>query len=226
MNTDIQILSIVQIALIGILVVLGMFFLWRKIQRLEQKLEALAGQMEHFVAPVAQATAPASASGGAAPSPASQAYSAPHTFEFEELPLEGYTGDDGEDYDDEDEDDEDGEDGLFGLNPEEEAIVQRMFKDGGASGSEGKTAQTAFMVFSPFGFSTSPHPPSAPPVVHIEEEGDGDGEAETESNARLPSKTKLSKMNIEQLKEYLSRHQRSTEGTKKQLFERALETIR
>ena len=38
---DTQILSVIQIALIGILVVIGLFLLWRKIHRLEEKIQIL-----------------------------------------------------------------------------------------------------------------------------------------------------------------------------------------
>ena len=242
MTPDIQILSIVQIALIGILVVLGMFFLWRKIQRLEQKLESVSGQMEHLLSPAfsASPTSGASPASGASPTSgaslapgaskgASPAFSASPACPFSLGATSSPTmEEDGDEFDFDDEDDEGEADGeMFGLNPEEEAIVQRIFQEGGSVNMGGNGASAAFMVFSPFGFnSTPPATQSNPPVVQIEEEGDVEVDAETESSVRLPSKTKLSKMNIEQLKDYLSQHQLSTDGTKKQLFERALETIR
>lgn len=241
MTPDIQILSIVQIALIGILVVLGMFFLWRKIQRLEQKVEALGGQMEHCLgdASVAGGVSVASGvsvcpvahkpAGGAVASGDKNPYigfvpSAAAAEYDDGYGDDGYGDDEDEDYD---ENDEAAEDNLFALNAEEEAIVQRMLS--GGAGGDPETAAT-FMVFSPFGF-TAPSASSAPsaPQVKIEEADADDANAETESVSvsvsRPMTKTKLSKMNVEQLKTYLAAHHQPTEGTKKQLFERALETI-
>lgn len=205
MTPDIQILSIVQIAMIGILVVLGMFFMWRKIQRLEQKLEAFAGQLEHLYA------APAPPAAMPAPQPTTDYCPSPYDADAD--PDNEY---------DEDADADADEDDLFALNPEEEAIVQRIFKDGAANAAAGGNA--AFMVFSPFGYAA---PSAAPPVVQIEEAATDADEAESvaTTTTRLPSKTKLSKMNVEQLKEYLTQHQLPTDGTRKQLLERALETL-
>jgi hypothetical protein len=202
MTPDIQILSIVQIAMIGILVVLGMFFMWRKIQRLEQKLEAFAGQLEHLYA---------------APAPTQDVCPSPYKH-YDTNAVQDADAD--ADYDD-DADAE--EDDLFALNPEEEAIVQRIFNDGAANAAAGGNA--AFMVFSPFGYAASPTATPSPPVVQIEEaEGSADAES-IATSTRLPSKTKLSKMNVEQLKDYLAQHQLPTDGTRKQLLERALETL-
>lgn len=231
MTPDIQILSIVQIALIGILVVIGMFFLWRKIQRLEQKVEALGGQMEHCMGGVC----PAMSQGSAAPV-APVASGTPNTYVgFAPSKPAGatatYDEDDEDDEDDgygDDEDDGYGDEGdMFSLNADEEAIVQRMLQGGGMSPEMTQDAAATFMVFSPFGFKTAPTAPVAAPKVEIEDICDGDAAdaAETESVSRPMTKTKLSKMNVEQLKAYLTEHQCATDGTKKQLFERALETI-
>lgn len=211
MTPDIQILSIVQIALIGILVVIGMFFLWRKIQRLEQKVEALGGQMEHCMGGGTQvgmheACCPMMGS-AAVPSKPAPTYPTEVAYDSTE--------------DDEDDDAED----IFSLNAEEEAIVQRMFQ-GGAVGAPDMSPETAatFMVFSPFGFNNAPT--TASPIVEIHDTTDvADTATDTESVARPITKTKLSKMNVEQLKAYLADHQCPTDGTKKQLFERAIETI-
>lgn len=218
MTPDIQILSIVQIALIGILVVLGMFFLWRKIQRLEQKVEALDGQLAHAVG------CPVAPSGALKPSsaPAVAPQVGAGVGGYEPLVEDNGYGDEEEDEDDGYGDDgygDDDEGDMFALNAAEEAIVQRMFQDSGET-------NTAFMVFSPFGMK--PTAPTTAPQVEIhdcETEPEADAATETESVSRPMTKTKLSKMNVEQLKAYLSTHHASTEGTKKQLYERAVETI-
>lgn len=225
MTPDIQILSVVQIALIGILVVLGMFFLWRKIQRLEAKVEALSGQLSHCMGGVAEV--------GPKPERAASIYTA------------------GAGYADEDADeDEDADAAMFGLDDNEEAIVQRILQGSMDDGGSG-----AFMFFSPFAGGMGPPGSSSVPVVHIEDadadadaggagaDGGGEGagagegaEAEAdESGSEAPTQTtmtlrptsrsRLARMNVEQLKSYLSQHQLSTEGTKKQLLERAMETI-
>lgn len=230
MTPDIQILSVVQIALIGILVVLGMFFLWRKIQRLEAKVEALGGQLSHCMG------------GGAGVEPERKAAS---IYAAGAGAGAGYEDEDADaDYEDED---ADADAAMFGLNDNEEAIVQRILQGSMDDGSNGGGG-AAFMFFSPFAGGMGTPGTSSVPVVHIEDAdvGGADGangaggvgagdEGADESGSEAPTQTtmtlrpasrsRLARMNVEQLKGYLAQHQLSTEGTKKQLLERAMETI-
>jgi hypothetical protein len=264
LTPDTQIISIIQIALIGILVVLGLFFLWRKIQRLEHRVESLQGMLEHCSLCPATATAPLATAAPpqpilVAPGQAAQAaaqlggtlspkrrFGVYEAAEYKE-PVSGADEDyaeaddeydeDETNYEDgnaEDEDDEGDDDDDYGieLNPEEEAAIQRIFKNSllnGLADSLGAAAggDAAFMVFNPFGFNQHPQmveepveeaPLNAPIIEEIPTDAD------TTTGTRW-TKSKLTKMNVEQLKDVLTRHHLSTEGTKKQLFERALEHL-
>jgi hypothetical protein len=227
MSPDTQIISIIQIALIGILVVLGLFFLWRKIQRLEQRVEGLQGMLEHCsLCPVAGSVGGAINAGLSAnvkPKSPVRQFGVYEAVAAPEADADADADDDTAEYADDEEEEEYGID----LNPEEEAAIQRIFK-------ESLGGDATFMVFNPFGFATAVGgatttvpvhtvlPESSSPV--IEEVTMEETDADTTTGTRF-TKTKLSKMNVEQLKDVLGRHHLSTEGTKKQLFERALNQL-
>jgi hypothetical protein len=206
---DTQILSVVQIALIGILVVIGMFLMWRKIQRLEQKMEMFMASCESsqcFASDSAHCARIASPSG---------------TY----TPCDGNANDENME--------------LFDEGAEEE-LMKTLFQEG--SGMEDATA--AFMVFTPYGFngstvspgvtnhvSTSPASPSSPSVANVKieeidtkhEHEDGMSEVPTEKGGI--TRTKLSRMNVDRLKELSHQHELSTEGTRKQLMDRLIEKL-
>lgn len=209
---DTQILSVVQIALIGILVVIGMFLMWRKIQRLEQKIEMF------------MATCESSQCFASGPHD-SKCMFTPDTNQRDTLDQE-----------------EDMDEGA------EEELMKTLFQDGGSL----EDATTAFMVFTPYGFnggsvSSGTPPVSVPPassqVAHVqieevvsspdkkdshhqqEQEQDHDGMSEVPTEKGGLTRTKISRMNVDRLKELLQQQSLSTEGTRKQLMDRLIEKL-
>lgn len=194
---DTQILSVVQIALIGILVVIGMFLLWRKIQRVEQKLESwIMASSEHGFC---------------------QTGGMPSSFEPKQTMSITAT-----------------EKPQATIKTAEEEMQEDMELMKTIFDEEGiPDTSAAFMVFSPFGYNVSSQPPinTETKSVKIEEipmqekvhKKEEDSTSDTPTDKGHLTKTQVLRMNVDSLKDVLSQHGLSTEGTRKQLIDRIYE---
>lgn len=214
---DSQILTSIQIACIGIIVVIGLFLIWRSLNKLHDKVERLSCECATMCAGAART--------GGAGGGATDAEDAKCSLS-RRCAVKG-------DYDDEEDEDE--------LDDEE--LMNAIFE-----GADPINGQTTFMLFSPFGATTTAQSAHAAPQtsqtarVEIEEVQDAEpaGHAEPlqpqQSAAPQPPqpahvahsdesrKHKLKKLNVDALKEQLEAKGLSTDGTKNQLIDRLLAT--
>jgi hypothetical protein len=219
---DMQILSVVQIALIGILVVIGMFLMWRKIQRLEQKVEAFIAISESsqcFTSPCYK-----SSEGGNHPT-----YNASlQNTVANEQQEESF--------------DEESEEALMqalfqeGSGMEDATATFMVFTPYGFNGSTVSSTATGANVSPPVASvkieevtSTSDVPRKKveqPPTQLTEEHDiDHDGLSEVPTEKGGVTRTKLTRMNVDRLKELCTQHEVSVEGTRKQLMDRLVEKL-
>lgn len=216
---DTQILTSIQIACIGIIVVIGLFLIWRSLNKLHEKVERLSCEC-------ATMCSGASRTGGATGASESQQT----TTADAKCSLSRQCAAKG-DYDEYEDDD-------F----EDDALMNAIFE-----GEDPINGQTTFMLFSPFGATTAAQPaaPAASQGARVEIEEVQDAEPESVQPAQ-PSpiqapqappapqshvsggasddskKYKLKKLNVEALKEQLEAKGLSTDGTKNQLIDRLL----
>lgn len=217
--SDTQILSVVQIALIGILVVIGMFLMWRKIQRLEQKMEMFMASYE-----------------------SGQCFM-PQTCDkekrnFPSVQMEDPLASMNEVEDLDNIDDDEGEEALInqlfqeGGNMEDATAAFMVFTPYGFNG--GATATNISTSTSPVVASATnvkieevpesqPEAQSQPVEKMVQPEADTMSEAPTEKGGL--TRTKIIRMNVDRLKEVLAQYGLSTEGTRKQLGDRLIEKL-
>lgn len=203
LTPDTQILSVVQIALIGILVVIGMFLLWRKIQRVEQKLESwIAASNEHgFCHPGAISESMNGSGSGYETKPVSQQV-VPTLEETLEDDMEMMQN-------------------IF----QDEAIPDTsaafmVFSPFGYSVPTSTPSTNATSEVK----SVKIEEITPPPVQTVQsDKKDEDNTSETPTDKGPLTKTKVLRMNVDSLKEVLLQHGLSTEGTRRQLIDRIYE---
>lgn len=221
MNRDPQLLIYIQIALIGIVMVVGFFFIWRSISRLESRIDELSAKTcDDINACMLQ--------GGCAKE------------SFIPMFCKGdlcHTGEDEEDEDDEDDEDDEAvtdemkEAEIFSImkNCFGDVQLQSVMDDTGAS----------FMIFNTNVHATSEEEEDGkedylkenPKVVLLDEDVNKNKKvveetasiAETDTNEF--SKSKLKKMPVDALKELCNSRGLSTEGTKPVLIDRILASL-
>jgi len=219
---NIQLLLQIQIALVGIILVAGLFFLWKALTRVDEKIDLLAFQFKKIT--VAQtATPPATPSnplmqvidqmmGGGMQIPMQMSFPQSQQNDFV-IHQNSDNNDDDENEDDEDEDDDDDEDD----NPPQ--LLQ------GSSAT--------FVVFT--SQQSSPPPQTSSSEFKIEDiteeedkkekEKEDKKEKESAKSEELTnplSKSKLSSMKVEELRTLCSDRGLSTDGLKPELVNRLL----
>ena len=173
MFKDTQVMITMQLALIGIVLIAGLYLVWKALGRIEEKVDLLLLDKQT------------------------------HTLFSGKSPIE--------------------KDPIQMMDPQNitaDTLMQRIFKE-----DLGDDNQDGFVIFSrPFTMDDNQHEPSKDVIIeevtnHVKEVPEP-SEAMT---APSLSKSKLSKMNLDKLKELCEEKHLSSEGTKQQLIERLLE---
>lgn len=224
MSRDPMLLLSIQVALLGAVLVGGLFYMWRVMSRLETKIEELAAR-------------DCSSINAMSSCPMMPVF---HRQEDDASPLRGHyvevTDDDADDADDADDnnkadteddtDNEDDADGMmracFGDMPiqsllDEAAAAFMMFK-GAHQEPEGVVLEEidADEPAKPLNAKKAPEPEP--------EHDDGSSMADTEHTANL-SRTKLRKMTLDALRDMCEARGLSTDGIKNALVERILASV-
>jgi len=198
-----HILTSIQIACIGIIVVVGLFLIWRSLNKLHEKVERISCDCANMCAKASMNADTKVASHGGACSRFME------TDEDEELTEE----------------DQQLMNAIFeGTDPINSQATFMLFNPFGSS-TQSAHAQVEIEEVAQDAAQAPPVPAPAETPSHVGQQRtlvprqSDDGTMETTSG---PSKTKLKKLSVEALKEALNAKGLSTDGTKNQLIDRLL----
>lgn len=239
MARDPYMLLSIELALVGIVLVVGFFFVWRSMSRLEARIDELSAVPPGCPMVSGMCTPPGLSRG--AGSPTSNAERVADNCRSESEKGEnryGYNGRDDLDYDgnfdecDDDDGDDDGDDGDFSIMKAcfGDIPFQSMIDD----------AKSAFMIFNADSIASKQKEgvvleEIAEEGAHaakdaekhdkaVDEQNDDEGSvAETEANEL--SKSKLKKMHVDALRSLCASRGLPTDGLKSALVERILSSL-
>lgn len=232
MNRDPQLLMSIQIALMGIVLIVGFFFIWRTLSRLETRIDELSCQVVNNACLTNN------------PGLAMSFSERPSIYKNATCPVTRNGGGGGDEDEEEDFEEEDGDEGEEEYDEEDYSIMKACFNDidipiKSLMDDQGAT----FMIFNTAVMKEDDNEGVLLEEIHehdhktagkhsgvkkIEKQGEkqkDDASSVAETDANELSKNKLKKMNVDALRELCVARGLSTDGVKAALIDRILASI-